>query len=168
MYQWTYFVKRIRHQHCLNKGGKQVIFWTKTFSGNQLQSTTKETLRIWFSHLIVWQYFINHIKLQIKIFLGFQLKLNEGNWTSLIRSGRYRTSFVFCCYKRITVASSVQKKLNESSIAYCVTFYWLLCKFHVHWSASSLKLQCFINMINMSYCGKSHWNGVKLSPLTKF
>ena len=26
---------------------------------------------------------------------------------------------------------------------------------------------CFINMINMSYCGKSHWNGVKSSLLTK-
>ena len=27
---------------------------------------------------------------------------------------------------------------------------------------------CFINMIIMSYCGKSHWNGVKSSLLTKF
>ena len=27
---------------------------------------------------------------------------------------------------------------------------------------------CFINMINTSYCDKSHWNGVKLSLLAKF
>ena len=26
----------------------------------------------------------------------------------------------------------------------------------------------FINMINMSYCGKSHWKGVKSRLLTKF
>ena len=27
---------------------------------------------------------------------------------------------------------------------------------------------CFINMINMSYCGKSHWNEVKSTLFTKF
>ena len=45
--------------------------------------------------------------------------------------------------------------------------YWLLCKFQVHWTILNLKL-CFINMINKSYCDKSHWNGVKSSLLTKF
>ena len=48
--------------------------------------------------------------------------------------------------------------------------YWLykLCKFEVHWSI--FYQHDIINMINMSYCGKSHWNGVyvKSRLLTKF
>ena len=82
---------------------------------------------------------------------------------------RCRTcKFVFCCYKRITLASSVQKKLNKS--------YWnnqnILCDLLltvVHCTLINFKPKlCFINMIKLSYCGKSHWNGVKSSLLTKF
>ena len=46
---------------CLNNGKIKFYSWIqKLFSGNQLQTTTKKTFRIWLSYLMVWQYFSNH------------------------------------------------------------------------------------------------------------
>ena len=79
--------------------------------------------------------------------------------------------FVFCCYKRITLASSVQKKKNNKSCLriHNILFDFLLTVVQVSSTFINIKPKlCFINKINMSYCGKTHWNGVKSSLLTNF
>ena len=92
------------------------------------------------------------------------------SFLKLIWSYDLNFRFVFCYYKTITVASSVQKKLNKS----CLSIHNILCDLiltFVQVPSTLINIKpklCFIEMVNMSYCGKSHWNGVKLSLLTKF
>ena len=90
--------------------------------------------------------------------------------TSLIRPGRCRVSNL--CFvaiqKNYFGKFSAEKWTNHFwvSITYYST-YWLTCKI----SSTLINIKptlCFINMINMSYCGKSHWNEVKSTLLTKF
>ena len=76
--------------------------------------------------------------------------------------------FVFCCYKRITLASSVQTNLNKSCLSiHNILFDLLLIVVQVSRTLINIKPKLwFINMINMSYCGNSHWNRAKSSLLT--
>ena len=130
----VHLLKRIRSQHCHE--------WNY-FQENNYQTTTKKTFRIWLSHLMVWQKSYT-VMLQIEIFRWFQLKRfkqnNEGNWTSLIRSGRCRTSNLsFAATKELRWKVQCRKKLNKSclSIHNIGPYLWLLCKFQVHWSILS-------------------------------
>ena len=89
---------------------------------------------------MLWQYCSNHYAAgwNISVILIIEEMSKtvgeiEHHCIDLVRQMQ-NLKFFFCCYKKITVASLVQKKFNQSSIKYSVAFYWLLCKFQVHWS----------------------------------
>ena len=88
----------------------------------------------------------------------------------LIWSYDFNFRFVFCCYKK-----NYGGKFSAEKVEYiCFSIHNILCDLLltvVHISSTLINIKsklCFINMINTSYCGKSHWNDVKSSLLTKF
>ena len=91
---------------------------------------------------------------------------------SLIISGRCSVSNLsfLAIQKNYFGKFSAEKKMNKSCLSiHNILFDLSLIDVQVSSTLISIKLTlCFINMINMSYCGKSHWNEVKSTLLTKF
>ena len=92
---------------------------------------------------------------------------SKGNWTSLIRSNRCRTSNLFLLLQKSDGGKFSAEKVEQ--IIHNILCDLLLTDVQVSSKLINIKPKlCFINMINMGYCGKSHWNGVKSRLLTKF
>ena len=166
---WTFVMKRIRPNHCLNTR-KNILFINKIlFRKATTKKWQQQIKHLGFDHAYMYWWSGNNHTGRIPI-EEISKTVNEIG-TSLIKSGRRKTlNLTSCCYKRITLASSAQKKLNKL----CLSIHNILCDLLltvVQVSSTLINIKpnlCFINMMNMGYCGKSHWNGVILSLLTKF
>ena len=89
--------------------------------------------------------------------LSFKFTRNLNPFWSWSEVYDFNFRFVFCCYNRSMVASSVQKKLNKS----CRSTHNVLCDLLltvVQVSSTLINIKptiCALHMINMTYCGKS-------------
>ena len=92
--------------------------------------------------------------------------------TSLIRSGRSCrvSNLSLVATKELRWQVQCRKKNNKSCLSiHNILFDFLLTVVQVSSTFINIKPKlCFINKINMSYCGKTYWNGVKSSLLTSF